>query len=234
MKNKYYYFNDKNFPIMVTDETMKLTPHTFLPNNKLWENNSVLQFFKDIDKNKKVNIIDVGAQSGLYTLYAKYLPNASFFSFEPFKLTYNLLNDNIKLNNISNVKTFNIGLSDTIGKNTLNVCNSHNGLHTMGKNLIRFKDSTEIPINVDTIDNLFYKNDIPVNYIKIDTEGWELNILKGSINTIKKYKPIIQIEWVLSNMIQCNVNESDLISFFKENDYYEYAVCDEEKLFYPL
>ena len=31
-----------------------------------------------IDKNKKVNIVDIGANVGLYSLYAKYLPNLQF------------------------------------------------------------------------------------------------------------------------------------------------------------
>tara|TARA_B100000787_G_C16147665_1_gene275026 strand:- start:439 stop:681 length:243 start_codon:yes stop_codon:yes gene_type:complete len=75
----------------------------------MWENLSMQQFFNCIN-NEQYNIIDIGAQSGLYSLFAKYLPNSTFYSFEPFEETYNCLNENLKLNNINNVKTFNLGI----------------------------------------------------------------------------------------------------------------------------
>ena len=72
MTNLYYYFNDKKLSIQVTDKTLQVTPYTFQPNGTMWENASLLQFFKSI-KNEKINIADIGAQSGLYSLYAKFL-----------------------------------------------------------------------------------------------------------------------------------------------------------------
>jgi len=41
----YNYFNDERFPILVTDETRKITPHTFLDNNTMWEEESIKYFF---------------------------------------------------------------------------------------------------------------------------------------------------------------------------------------------
>lgn len=230
MSRTYYYDNNK--PIDVTKETLEITPHTFLPNGTLWEVKSLAQFFNCIE-NKNYNIIDIGAQSGLYTLYAKYLPNTTFYSFEPFYNTYKILNDNIKLNNINNVNTYNLGLSDISGYTILNTSISHNGLHTMGKNPLRFTDIKPIKIQVETIDNMFYYKDIPIHFIKIDTEGWEYYILKGGENTIKKYKPIIQIEWHPINMKQCGVNENNLKNIMEEYGYYERSIADQEKLFFP-
>ena len=63
-------------------------------------------------KKDKIVIVDIGAQTGLYTLFAKFVDNATFYAFEPFVSSFNALNENIKLNNISNVKTFNIAISD--------------------------------------------------------------------------------------------------------------------------
>ena len=110
--NKYYYFNDPNYPIYVTDKTIEITPYTFHKNGQLWEQPSLHQFFSKID-NKKYNIVDIGAQSGFYSLYAKYLPNSTFYAFEPFKETFDLLNDNLILNGITNLISFNIGISNT-------------------------------------------------------------------------------------------------------------------------
>ena len=114
-----YHYSQK-CPIYITDETHKITPNTFLDNGILWENDSIHYFFSKINSDKCYNIVDIGAQSGLYSLYAKYLPKSKFFSYEPFMPTFNLLNDNLKLNNIVNVDSFNVGLSNNLGKALLN------------------------------------------------------------------------------------------------------------------
>ena len=93
------------------------------------------------------------------SVYIHYMQNIfQIYSFEPYKFTYDLLNDNI-----TNVKTYNIGLSDKVGKSILNVCLSGDGLNTKGSNPLRFNDIN--PIDIET--NIFYNNNI-----KIDTEGW--------------------------------------------------------------
>jgi len=229
----FYYFNNKNLEINVSDNTVKLTPYTFSIDSGLWEQRSIHQFFSNID-DKRYNIVDIGAQSGLYSLFAKFLPNSTFYSFEPFSETINCLNENLKLNNIKNVKTFNIALSDKKGSSTLNLSKSHNGLHTMGGNPLRFNDIKSITINTDTLDNVFFDKAIPVDFIKIDTEGWEYYILKGGENTIKKYKPVIQLEWHTENMKQCNVTENDLLKLLKDYGYYEKSMVEVDKLFAPL
>jgi FkbM family methyltransferase len=220
-------------PIEVTEETCKITPYTFLTDGKLWENSSLVQFFSQISSNTAYNIVDIGAQSGLYSLYAKYLPMATFYSFEPFPPTFKLLNDNIELNGITNVNTFNIALSNEPGEKTLNTCKSHYGLHTMGENLIRFQDVEPIRVACDTLDNRFYMKDIPVHFIKIDTEGYEYYILQGGIETIRKYRPIIQLEWSFINMQQANVTPDMLSCFFNDLNYVNVGQQDEEYLFVP-
>ena len=213
MSETYYYFNHKNYPIDVTNDTLKITPYTFLVSGEMYENESIKTFYSFIDNKKNYNIIDIGAQSGLYSLYAKYLPLSTFYSFEPFPETYKLLNDNLLLNDIKNVKTFNLGLSNKSGNAILNTSISHNGLHTLGENPSRFNDIKKIEINIDTIDNLFYDKNIDVDFIKIDTEGYEYYILQGALKTIKKCNPIIQIEWYELNMKQCNVNPVVFMNF---------------------
>lgn len=237
----FYYFNNKNYPINVTNDTVKYTGATFSINGELWENASMLKFFElvvlNTNTNTKINIIDVGAQSGLYSLFIKHLKNTHIYSFEPFPLSFKLLNDNIKLNNLDetgNIETFQMGISNTKEKKILNVCKSHNGLHTLGSGQKRFKDTEkiEVEIEVDTIDNLFY-NQIRVHFIKIDTEGWELHVLEGAIETIKKYRPIIQVEWSLVNMSQCNINENQLIDFLDKLEYKRYDLTGEEAIYIP-
>ena len=226
--NTYYYLDNKDFPIVVSDKTIQLTESTFLKNNTLWESESIKYFYSKIDKSRPINIVDIGAQSGLYSLLAKYLPKATFYSFEPFTPTYNLLCENIELNNISNIKHFNIAISNNKGKSILNTCESHNGLHTLGENPLRFNDIKPIEVDVDTIDNLFFYNNIPVDYMKIDTEGYEYYILKGAEKTIKQYRPFIQLEYNETNQNQCNSNINTLLNYIEELGYIKLDLRGEE------
>lgn len=69
--SKYHYFNDTRYPILVSKDTVKLTPHTWsVTSDLMHESTSIQRFFTDIPRDKRVNIIDVGAQSGLYILFA--------------------------------------------------------------------------------------------------------------------------------------------------------------------
>jgi hypothetical protein len=106
---KYYYTQDK--PIFVSPETVELTPFSFQKDGSLYEKDSLLLFFNKIDPNKSFNIVDIGAQTGLYTLYAKYLSKSKFYAFEPFPKSLEILNQNLKLNNIKNVETFPFAIS---------------------------------------------------------------------------------------------------------------------------
>jgi FkbM family methyltransferase len=232
---EYYYFKNTNYPIWISDETCQLTPHTFLDDNTMWEEDSIKYFFGMIPKDTAVNIIDIGAQSGLYSLYAKYLPVDPYFSFERFKPTGDLLNENIELNNISNIDIYNIGISNRKETTVLNTSISHNGLHTMGNNPLRFNDICQVSIDVDTIDHLFYDKNISVDFIKIDTEGWEYNILKGAKNTIKQYKPIIQLEWNEINMKQCNVDPNEFNDYLTRTlEYKKLKIINEELFIGPI
>jgi len=227
-----YNYNDIEC-ISVTNTTVDYGNSSFSKNGEIREKKSLNYFYSLINKNYKVNIVDIGANVGLYSLYAKYLPNSQFYSFEPFKFTYDLLNDNIKINNINNVKTYNIGLSDNKGKTILNVCLSHDGLSTMGENPLRFNDIHPVEVEIDTLDNIFYNNNIKVDFIKIDTEGYEYNILKGGEKTIKKYKPIIQLEYNVTNMQQCNINPEQLLNYINELGYTQHNLIDEELIIVP-
>jgi FkbM family methyltransferase len=178
-------------------------------------------------------VIDVGANVGLYSLYAKFLQNTNFYSFEPFKKTFDVLNKNIELNNITNVKTFNIGLSDKKETKELKISFDNNGLNTLGDNPLRFNTDDVILIEVDTIDNLFYHKNIEVNYIKIDTEGFEYYILTGAKKTIEKYKPIIQIEYNITNMKQCNIEPEQIEKIINDLNYKIAFHTNEELIIIP-
>jgi len=206
-----YIFNEK---IVIEEKCIIHNRYTWYPN--INDDKLLLEkFYTLVSSKKNAKIIDIGAQSGLFTLMSKFLTNTKWYAFEPEPTNFMFLCDNIKLNNISNVEVFQNGISNTNDILKLNVCKSHSGLNTFGNNLIRFDkdDSYQVNIETYTLDKFF--ENIPFDFIKIDTEGCELNILKGGINVIKKYKPIILLEYEEPNINQFNYTLKDLESFIE-------------------
>ena len=77
------------------------------------------------------------------------------------------------------------------------------------------------------------KKNIAVDFIKIDTEGSEYYILMGGIKTIQMYRLVIQMEWNLNNMAQCNVEETQLKYLLDFLGYEKKSIENEEILFLP-
>jgi FkbM family methyltransferase len=164
-------------------------------------------------------VLDIGAQSGAFSLLAKYHPDTKWFCFECDPTNYSLLQENIKLNNINNCSTFQLALSNQNEKTTLHR-SDHFGLHTLGSNPIRFRDEPSRNIEVETtsIDEFVATHNLPsVDFIKIDTEGCELNILRGAIKTIAKFKPKILFEYCEENLQQFDYSSAQLIRFVTDD-----------------
>jgi FkbM family methyltransferase len=226
----YNYGESKN--VYVTDDTVKVTPSTFHTTGLVWEPESIKYFYNLVgDKNLvPINILDIGAQSGLYTLYAKFLPNCKFFSYEPNVETFNLLKDNCVLNNIENATLVNKGLSDAHGKLVLKIPKlpREKGLCCFGDSPLRFNDYFVSIVDVTTIDAEFFEKDIPIHFIKCDTEGWEPYIMKGGEKTITKWHPEIFLEVNEINLRQCNKTKDDLLNLFKGYGYTLVKIMDGE------
>ena len=76
----------------------------------------------------------------------------------------------------------------------------------------KFKvDTPKQKVNIKTLDSLEL---IDISFIKIDVQGYEFEVLKGSVNTLKKNNPIICIEEYKENL-----NESNEIDFLKSLNY---------------
>ncbi|WP_373523224.1 FkbM family methyltransferase [Aquiflexum sp.] len=147
---------------------------------------------------KGQTIIDVGANQGEYSLWAvKHAGNTGkVIAFEPMDGLYDQLKFNFSLNpNFqSALIPLKIGLSEAPGKlNLYGKEGDNEGVNTM------FPTQTHTvliqEIILDTLDNqLNLLDSHHVDLIKIDVEGAELQVLKGALKTLKKYKPYLMIE----------------------------------------
>lgn len=210
-----------NKEIYVTEESVEKVATTFHPTKGMGEPDSIAYFYSLVERkhsNKNAVIIDVGAQVGLYSLYAKYLPDCIFHAFEPFELTYSMLIDNLNLNNITNVKTYKCALGSINETKKLHVPD-HLGLNTLGDTPRRFSSWNDYKVTVNKLDDIMFDTVSSIDYIKCDTEGWEYHVFKGGEECIRKWKPELFFELDFDNLYQCNINSEDLVDYIKSLDY---------------
>lgn len=126
--------------------------------------------------------VDVGANIGSYSILAGSVVGASCISIEPIPSTFSFLKDNINLNDISgNVTALNIGIGEYEGElkftSALDTVN-----HVMADSEKENADLIDIPIK--RLDDILLN--IEPTVIKIDVEGFETNVIKGSQNVLSK------------------------------------------------
>lgn len=158
--------------------------------NKAYEYKAINLFCKELTH--KDIVIDIGANSGLYSLVAaKY--GIHSLAFEPVNLNFNSLLKNIEINKQSNlVKAFNFGLGDNEEKVKFNFNDYNTG--AASKYQIRM-ETTETDVEIKVFDKLEIEDLINAKnvLVKIDVEGMEVNVIEGMQNFIKSTPEISYI-----------------------------------------
>ena len=154
-----------------------------------------LALLKDLSWIKERDIIDVGAYIGDSSFILSEYTKKKVYAFEPFNDAFSELEENIKLNEINNVITVKLGISNETGIKKLYFAKNGLSISTNDpeKSLSKGACTDEVQINTTTIDKFAKDNNLTVGIIKIDAEGAEQEVLKGAIETIKKDKPILLV-----------------------------------------
>lgn len=140
-------------------------------------------------------VIDAGANVGLFSVQAATIATRGHvYAFEPITTTFEILKKNTAA--YQNISIFKNGLGEISKTKTIiqPPLGSVAGVFEDSKlyaEVARTGGPTET-VPIITIDEFVATHNIPrVDFIKIDTEGYEANILHGAKETLKKYKPII-------------------------------------------
>ena len=165
---------------------------------------------KQIQKN--MNVIDIGANIGYYTVHLSNLvgPNGTVFAFEPDPLNFSILEKNIKLNDCKNVVLINKAVSNSCASTTLFQNSENSGGHSLINS-----ENIQKTITVDTItlDDYFKNITISIDLVKIDVEGAEDFVINGGLNFFKIFKPKYVItEFELNSKIQDKSFYPDVLS----------------------
>ena len=160
----------------------------------------------------KVNgFVDIGSNGGLYSLIAaKKSENIKILAFDPSNAANYFVNENIRINGFSDKITFfKYAMSDKT--ETLNFFEVKNRKYPYLKYNLGGSSSlinhpklfNQISVQAYSFDNFLAENpeyNFEIDFIKIDAEGAEPNIIKGMKATIEKYKPIIVCEILMDNV----------------------------------
>jgi FkbM family methyltransferase len=136
-------------------------------------------------------IIDIGGHIGLFTLYcSQFCRNGKIFSFEPIRENYEILLENIKQNDIRNVKPSNIAISNKNGKICIYLSDDQ-AAHSFYK-----VGEKSIEIETTTLENVIRSEDIEkCNLLKLDCEGAEYDIIDSLTDDITKKIEKISLEY---------------------------------------
>jgi FkbM family methyltransferase len=165
------------------------------------------------------HFFDIGANNGDFTNdILSYFPDSKGFLFEPTHEVFDSLKNRFQDN--PNISIYNIALGNKKTKKDFYICGSsqRNSFLIPLSSDSKFK---QINIEIDLIDNLINNNnDInKIDFIKIDTQGYDLKVLQGAINTIIKFKPVVLTEFIFSPLYKDQGSYYEIFSFFKEIDY---------------
>lgn len=184
-----------------------------------YQNYKILNYFK----NKIIKrIVDVGGHHGeFYTAFIKNNINfESYLIFEPFPESYSIID---KINDDRMIK-FNIGVGDKKSilefnisewetSNTFSKINQDTLKNKLKKYIYKSEPySSKLEIQIDSLDNVLYEMNQSIDILKIDVEGFELNVLKGA-----------------SNLFNSNLVKNIVIEFQREGSYYNYSPKEIEK-----
>ena len=152
-----------------------------------WESWMHEYFKKYSDKNKIC--LDIGANIGAHTVV---LSNLFYkvHSFEPQYDVFKILQENINVNNCTNVIPYNVGLGNKSEVVKMKCFDKQNSYNVGSVGIVNNEEGCE-KINVVTLDSLYLEN---IALIKIDVEGYEYNAFLGGLQTIKHNKPVIIFE----------------------------------------
>ena len=150
------------------------------------------------------NYFDIGANKGEWTSYLIEKVNTSdnnYFLYEPGNVAYAILTERFKGNSAIHLNK--LGLSDTEGKIVFYEQDNAGELSSAIENWAG-EGATAFEVETTTVDYEFAKLKINyLDYLKIDTEGFDLKVLKGATGAIQKQSiGFIQFEynsvWALS------------------------------------
>lgn len=130
-----------------------------------------------------MNVLDLGANIGWFTLWFSKLVGDSghVYSFEPDPDLFAVLKENVELNKLKNVSTFQIAVSNRSGKGRLSLNPTQQAANRLDSHMMNKKT---IEVDTISIDDFCKQNQVNIDFVKMDVEGSEPKVFEGMKNLI--------------------------------------------------
>jgi FkbM family methyltransferase len=172
------------------------------------------------------NFIDIGANMGLHSVYLSKLSNVTVYAIEPSAHNFPKLLDHIALNKSTNIRPINIGLSDKDSFGYL-INQSPRNSGTV-KVVDQTTDNDSYLIRLCTLAELVNHLGLKsIELIKIDVEGFEMNIFNGFFGQNPAVMPKNIIMEFTDQMERTGYTQTDCYNYFKKLGYEAFTVTGE-------
>lgn len=163
--------------------------------------NQIKAFFELTDKyygkkSRNGYFLDVGANIGTTSIYVKKIinPNLKVLGIEAGKDNYTAFRMNCMANDVEDIRVVNVAVGDEIGFASFNQNINNPGGSNVSKvegTPVATKEAVEL-ITLDELCKREYINPESIDYLWIDVEGFEANVLKGATAILEKGIPLMQ------------------------------------------
>jgi hypothetical protein len=176
------------------------------------------QFYCDVTQ-QDWNIIDVGANIGMFTLLFGHLTNGKVWAVEASEENFGMLLENIGHSKPSGSNI--IPLNAYVSNKTEKAEGEIHYLWTGRGSVLRNKGE----FNFSTLDDLM-GDDQHVDLIKIDIDGYDFEAVQGATKIIDRCKPIVVIELVSEALSLHGYHPQQVVDFMRTLNYHETRVLD--------
>jgi FkbM family methyltransferase len=171
-----------------------------------------------------MTFLDVGANQGFYTILASKLVGASgkVIAFEPVPSVLEKLRKNVSFNRLQNVSIMPLGLSIIEESRNMNIC--INGMEVLSSLKPPAEDvgtgTVNLQVDVVSLDGFVSGRSLDrIDFVKIDVEGGELEVLEGGQETWIKLRPVIMCEVEDRRTAQWNYRARSIYDFMVHHGY---------------
>lgn len=136
--------------------------------------------------------LDIGANKGIFSYWLSQTvgTKGQVIAFEPQPELFQHLKYLQEIFQLSNLTIINQGVSSEVGQALL----FRNSVGDGGASITHTENKSEhVSIQLNTLDN-FDPKDNSIEFIKVDVEGHEVNVISGGLNLIQFHRPTLMIE----------------------------------------
>jgi len=141
-------------------------------------------------------ILDIGANIGVTSsMFSKMIPRARIYAFEPGTQTYGLLLETLRANCVA-AQTFNFGLGREHAAVSFNEPQMLAAGHIVTSDHPNSSGASTSRIEIKPLDSVVQELGLDrLDFMKIDVEGFEIDVLDGASETLSRFRPTVFLEF---------------------------------------